>query len=243
MRKYKSRGVERDTFDKIVREAIAIAVKLHIKAMEHKFSSAGKTDDDLGLSKPFNSDSVNYSNKYYSSGTGIDGLSDYEAEHYLATALMEYSPTGIIRVNRESQAIIVYSDTLKESPALQNIIRNSSGDSRQFYLVNKEHGILADEFLSGLDIDKNIFERHVFLQDTLTAEQLALQIAGFLYSNGIKQGRIFTGSQDDLAAWSKQGLIEALVMLLKDKRFEIVSDYSEQHIEYIRAYKQLLIAA
>ena len=183
------------------------------------------------------------SSKASSAGINLSHLSDYDAQHYLADFLLNYTPTGIISVPNESQAVIVYSDSLKNSPALQDIIRQSAGDSRKFYLVNKEQGISTDEFLAGLNIDKAIFQRHVFYQNSMTADQLALTIAGMLHNNGIKQGRVFASTEEDLAAWSNQGLIEALVMLLKDKRFEIISDYSQQHMEYIKTHQQALIAA
>ena len=185
--------------------------------------------------------------KSSSAGTALSHLSDYDAERLLAGSLLDYkyigTPAGIIDAPNDSQAIIIYSDSLKESPALQNIIRLSAGDTRKFYLVNKEEGISADELLSSLSIERDIFQRHVFNQNSLTADQLALNIAGFLHANSIKQGRVFAGTEEDLSAWSKQGLIEALVMLLKDKRFEIISDYSQQHMEYIRTHAQALIAA
>ncbi len=183
----------------------------------------------------------------FSPGINLSHLSDYDAEKLLADTLLNYAytgtPAGITEINKESQAIVVYSDSLQQSPALQNVIRNSAGDSRKFYLVNKEEGISADAFLQSLNIDKAVFQRHVFNQNSLSADQLALNIAGFLHTNNIKQGRVFAGTEADISAWSKQGLIEALVMLLKDKRFEIISDYSQQHIEYIKTYHQALIAA
>jgi LmbE family N-acetylglucosaminyl deacetylase len=77
----------------------------------------------------------------------------------------------------------------------------------------------------------------------LSADQLALSIASFLQTNNIRQGRVFAGTEADISAWSKQDLIEALVMLLKDKRFEIISDYSDKHMEYIRIHELVLIAA
>jgi ferredoxin-fold anticodon binding domain-containing protein len=101
----------------------------------------------------------------------------------------------------------------------------------------------ADELLNSLNIDKRIFEKHVFTQNSMTPEQLALNIAGTLHNQNIKQGRVFASTEEDLSAWRKQGLIEVLIMLLKDRRFEIISDYSQQHIEYIRAYEQVLTAA
>ena len=181
--------------------------------------------------------------KSSSAGINLKGLSDYDAQHLLAQTLLNYSPTGIIEVSRESQAIVVYSDSLRESPALQDIIRQSAGDTRKFFLVNKEQNISADRLLAGLNIDKDIFENYVFQQNSLTPDQLALTIAGMLRNNGIRQGRVFANTEEDLTAWSQQGLIEALVMMLKDKRFEIISDYSRQHIDYIKIHAQALIAA
>jgi hypothetical protein len=185
--------------------------------------------------------------KSSSAGHVLSHLSDYDAEHLLAKSLLNYkylgTPAGIIEAPSNSQAIVVYSDSLKESPALQELIRQAAGDTRMFYLVNKEDNISAYELLNSLNIDKNIFERHIFNQNTLTADQLALMIASFLRENHIKQGRVFAGTKDDLSAWSKQDLIEALVLLLTDKRFEIISDYSQQHKEYIRTHKQALVAA
>ena len=177
--------------------------------------------------------------KSSSAGINLSHLSDHEAANWF----LNYSPTGLIEVNEQSQAIVVYSDALRQSPALQDIIRQAAGDRRKFYLVNKEQGISTDEFLAGLNIDRDAFERHIFNQGSLSADQLALTIAGMLRNNGIRQGRVFANSETDLIAWSGQGLIEALVMMLKDKRFEIISDYSQQHIDYIRTHEQALIAA
>jgi len=174
-----------------------------------------------------------------SSGISLNHLSEPEAVRFL----LDYAPTGIIEVSQDSQAIIVYSDSLTESPALQEIIRSSKGDTRKFYLVNKESDTSADELLKSLNIDRNIFQRHVFTQNSLTPDQLALTIAGMLSSNGIRQGRVFASTEEDLSAWSRQGIIEALVMMLKDKRFEIISDYSQQHTDYIKTHAQALIAA
>jgi hypothetical protein len=181
--------------------------------------------------------------KASSSGTNLNNLSDYDAQHHMAEFLLNYAPTGIISVPDESQAVIVYSDALKESPALQDIIRNTTSGSRKFFLVNKEDNISADQFLYSLNIDRGLFQRHVFYKNSMNAEHLALNIAGTLHNQNIKQGRIFASTQDDLTAWGRQGIIEALVMLLKDKKFEIISDYSEQHMEYIKSHQQALIAA
>jgi len=181
--------------------------------------------------------------KSSSAGIAPEDAPDYNEQYLLANSLLNYAPEGIINVPLENQAVIVYSDSLAESAALQDIIRKSAGDSRKFYLVNKQDSVSAEDFLKGLNIDRDIFENNVFTQNLLSADQLALNIAAMLSKNGIRQGRVFASSQDDLLAWSRQGLIEVLVMILKDKRFEIISDYSRQHTEYINTHVQALKAA
>jgi hypothetical protein len=181
-------------------------------------------------------------------GTALSHLSDYEAERILTDSLLGYefigTPDGLINALDDAQGIVVYSDSLIKSPALQDRIRQSAGDSRKFFLVlSKAETMSADELLSSLNIDRDIFQRHVFTQDTLSADQLALMVASFLRANKIKQGRVFTNTEEDLIAWSKQGLVEALVMILKDRRFELISDYSQQHTEYIKTHQQALMAA
>jgi|GEM_PF-1585891 len=226
MEEINSRGLNPDLIEAVKEVPINIAV-----AKEY-FIELVSNADDAGT-------------KASSAGTEdivLKDLSDYDAQHYMTDFMLRYAPTGIIEVPKDSQAIVVYSDALKESPALQDIIRKSAGDNRRFYLVNKED-IVSDALLAELNIDKNIFERHVFYQNSMSPEQLALTIAGTLHNQNIKQGRVFASTEEDLSAWSRQGIIEALVMLLKDKRFEIISDYSEKHIEYIRTYEQALIAA
>jgi len=204
------------------------------------FKELGLTEPALPIQAEYSEETAKFNApKSSSSGISLNHLSKPEA----ACFLLDYAPTGTIEVPMESQAIIVYSDSLTESLALQEIIRSSKGDTRKFYLVNKESNISADELLKSLNIDRSIFQRHVFTQNSLTPDQLALNIAGFLHSSDIRQGRIFASTEEDLSAWSKQGLIEALVMLLKDKRFEIISDYSQQHTEYIKTHAQALIAA
>ncbi|MDD5504423.1 MAG: hypothetical protein PHV77_03810 [Candidatus Omnitrophica bacterium] len=178
-----------------------------------------------------------------SAGIVPERAPDYDEQYILADGLLRYFPEGIINVPAENQAVIVYSDSLAESAALQDIIRKSSADGRKFYLVNKQDSVSAEDFLRSLNIDRDIFESNVFLQNSLSADQLALNIAAVLNKNGIRQGRVFASAQDDLIAWSRQGLIEALVMLLKDKKFEIISDYSQQHTEYIRTHVEALKAA
>jgi hypothetical protein len=186
--------------------------------------------------------------KSSSAGIALSHLSDYEAERILIDRLLDYefigTPDGLIKALNDAQGIVVYSDSLRKSQALQDRIRKSAGNSRKFFLVlSKSELMSADELLNSLNIGRNVFQKHVFTQDTLSADQLALMVASFLRANEIKQGRVFTNTEEDLIAWSRQGLVEALVMILKDRRFELISDYSQQHIDYMRTHKQALIAA
>ena len=64
-----------------------------------------------------------------------------------------------------------------------------------------------------------------------------------LQRNNIKQARVFAQAEEDLKAWSAQDVIETLIMLLKDKVFEIISNYADQHEDYIRAQDDILSAA
>jgi aryl-alcohol dehydrogenase-like predicted oxidoreductase/oxalate decarboxylase/phosphoglucose isomerase-like protein (cupin superfamily) len=163
-------------------------------------------------------------------------LSDAEA----ITWLLNYS--YIPEAMEKSEGIAVYSDTLKESPALQEEIRNSQASGRRFFLANKEHD-QDIEFLKDLGIDKSSFEQ-ILPKGSKSASDFALAIAATMKNNGIKRGKFIVSSQEDLEALKEVGfLIEALVLLLKDKRFEIISDYSQQHMDYIRTHKQALVAA
>jgi len=175
---------------------------------------------------------------------GLSSLSEDTA----AKLLLRYPAVGIavsnIDVAEEKQAIIVYSDALKESPALQNIIKEAASDRRRFYLVNKEQET-TEEFLTGLGIDKSVFEAHVFNKGSLSAEQLALAIGAHIRAQKFGPSKFFISAEEDSMALERireKGL-EFLVMILKDKRFEIITDYTEQHAEYIRAHLQALIAA
>ena len=180
--------------------------------------------------------------KTSSAGINLADMDNYDAEALLAKHLLEYSPKGDIAVDINQQAVIVYSDVLKNSPALQDAIRASGDDSRRYYLVNKE-GVPAEEFLDGMGLARSLFERYIFDADEKTPANIVDSIAAVLQRNNIEQVRVFAFAEEDLKAWSAQSIVEVLIMLLKDKRFEIISDYSREHEQYIRAQDDILSAA
>jgi hypothetical protein len=172
-----------------------------------------------------------------SAGTTIDDLSDYDAEKLLANTLLDYSPTGEIAVPGDSQAIIVYSDAL-DSQALRDVLSSVEKGDRRYYLVNKSDQS-NEGLIASLGIARGTFD-HIFQEkDPATA---IIKIKPVLDNIGISQVRVFASAEADIEAWREQG-IEALIMILKHKRFEIISNYTEQHMEYIRIHELVLIAA
>jgi HEAT repeat protein len=181
--------------------------------------------------------------KTSSSGTTLDELlgtqlSQKEAVDFVIN--YSYAPQGIEQIPQEHIGNIVYSDSLQQSEALQYHIKQAQITGRKFFLINKEGQDLS--FLKELGIDRSSFI-HILHQNSNSAEDIAKIVAATLINHNIRQVRVFANTEADLLAWSKQGLIEALVLLLTDKRFEIISDYSQQHMDYIRTHQQALIAA
>jgi hypothetical protein len=180
-----------------------------------KTSSAGTLDQLLGVT--------------LSTSEAIDFVLNYS-----------YTPVGAEEVLSDMIGNVVYSDSLKQSEALQARVRQAQQTGRKFFLINKESHDLS--FLRDLGIERSSFV-HVLHQNSYSSIDIAKIVAGTLRNQGIKQVRVFATDSNDLEAWSNQDLIEALVLLLTDKRFEIISDYSQQHIDYIRTHQQVLIAA
>ena len=180
--------------------------------------------------------------KTSSSGIDFSSMDDYDAEALLTKHLLDYSPEDEIAVDVSQQAIIVYSDVLKNSPALQDAIKAGNGDSRLYYLVNKE-GVPVEEFLDGIGLAKSWFENYIFDAEGKSSVNIVDAITVVLQRNNIKQARVFAQAEEDLKAWSAQDVIETLIMLLKDKVFEIISDYADQHEDYIRVQGDILSAA
>jgi hypothetical protein len=162
-------------------------------------------------------------------------INDIEASRLM----LSYSPTGVIHVDNESQAIIVYSDALQDSDALQQVLGSADKGNRRYYLVNKSD-MSNEDLLSSIGVAKGVFDHAFQAKDSGTA---VMMMKNVLERNNISQVRVFALSEEDFKAWSNETALEVLIMMLKDKRFEIITDYTERHADYIRAHIQALIAA
>jgi len=172
-------------------------------------------------------------------------LAGYSAEHQLAKALLNYRPTGKLAVEYSNQAVIVYSDALKNSIALQQLVKaHTKGAKRRFYLVNKE-GISETALFSQLRVEGISEENFDHIIRERSADSIIEQLRPLLKNVdvNITQVRVFAMAEADLLAWSKQDIVEALVMILKDKRFEIISDLTAEHEEHIRRQEHVLSQA
>jgi hypothetical protein len=171
-------------------------------------------------------------------------IANREVEHQFIKALLDYNPdiaidevaSQITRIRNE-QAIIIYSDALKESRALQEFARSFIvGGERKIVLINKS-GLDNKALFDSLEI-KGISDKNF---DDIIIQQNPDAIVNTLVTKfNVKQMRIFALAEEDLAAWSRQKIVEALIMILKDKRFEIVSNYSELHRAYIKQHEEIL---
>jgi hypothetical protein len=187
----------------------------------------------------------NYHAKSSSSGTTLDELlgeklSPSEAIDFVLNHPYTFTPKGIENIARELVGNVIYSDSLQQSETLQHHVKQAQITGRKFFLINKEGHNLS--FLKDLGIGRSTFV-HILHQNSNSPDDIANIVAATLINHNIRQVRVFASTQDDLKAWSKQGLIEALVLLLEGNKFAIRSDYSQQHIEYIRTHRQALIAA
>ena len=172
-------------------------------------------------------------------GYNLNQAATYSIEYLLANALFNYRPQGRIAVEDESQAFIIYSDALSKSRALQQIALTKTKGRRRLYLINKE-AMPAAKFLANLEV-KGITEDK--FDDIFMAAKPVDTIIEKLKKQNISQVRIFTFGDEDTAAWSSQRLIEALIMILKDKKLQIISNLSEEHERYIADHEQILSQA
>jgi hypothetical protein len=181
---------------------------------------------------------------YQQAGTTLDELLETQLSKAEAVDFVinySYTPQGTEQIPQGLVGNIVYSDSLQQSEVLQYHIKQAQITGRKFFLVNKEQNQDLS-FLKELGIDRSVFV-HILHQNSHSSEDIAKIVAATLINHNIRQVRVFANTEDDLLAWSKQDLIEAFILLLTDKRFEIISDYSQQHTEYIRTHAQALIAA
>ena len=152
-------------------------------------------------------------------GMNLAEICDYSLEYMLATELLRVAPDVI---SEEAQAVIVYSDALDDSKALQELLSSVEKGQRRYYLVNKSdmNNRQLLEMLSKSGISADVFD-HVFRE---TDPDMAVnKIMPVLAHVGISQVRVFALSKEDKAAWNRQRLVDVLLVILKSKEFDIIT--------------------
>ena len=152
-------------------------------------------------------------------------IADYSLQHILATDLLKVAPDVIAE---ESQAVIVYSDALMDSKALQEILSSVDKVNRRYYLVNKSN--MSDkELLQKAGITEKIFD-HVFKETN--PKTIVNKIMPILAAIGIAQVRVFALENEDKNAWSRQNIVDVLLVILKSKEFEIMTPNERNNALY-----------
>jgi len=152
-------------------------------------------------------------------GMNLAEVCDYSLEYMLATEFLRVAPDVVAK---EAQAVIVYSDALDDSKALQEMLASVEKGKRAYYLINK--GTLSNrDLLNNLmqsGIAENTFD-HVFKE--ADPETIVNKVMPVLMHNGISQVRVLALSAEDKAAWSRQKLVDVLLVILKSKEFDIMT--------------------
>ena len=157
------------------------------------------------------------------------GITDiYQAQRQLISELLEYAPLGAIAVPQDNQALIVYSDALANSKALQEAVVNinkAGQGTRKIYLVNKQglNKTSAEfrQFLGDLETKGITAKSFDFIFDNQNPGQAVNLLTPVLQRNNISQVRVFALTQEDMQAWSRQKLVDALILLLDSRQFVI----------------------
>jgi hypothetical protein len=176
-------------------------------------------------------------------GLSLTQAANYSIEHRLAIEHINYKPQDErIAVKEKAQAIIIYSDTLKESRALQQLILSIEKGQRALYFVNKET-MPTEEFLKSLHV-KGLttahFDRIFEEQDSAKAVDIIMPA---LAEKGIGQVRIFASSASDIEAWSRQKMVDALIMILRSKELVIISPEEWRKALYEQDRQRSLVAS
>ncbi|MDP8292478.1 MAG: ROK family protein [Candidatus Orphnella occulta] len=149
-------------------------------------------------------------------GMNLAQVADYSLQHILTTDLFKMAPDIIAE---ENQAVIVYSDALMDSKALQEILNSVNRSNRKYYLVNKSD-MSNEALLKKTGIPEGLFER-IFVENN--PEITVDKIMPMLAINGISQIRVFALEDRDKTAWSRQNIVDVLLVILKSKEFEIMT--------------------
>ncbi|MFH0731489.1 MAG: radical SAM protein [Candidatus Omnitrophota bacterium] len=176
-----------------------------------------------------------------------DKNADKSVREMAALAARQLADMNVIRsfinlapeaVAQEKKAIVIYSDTLQNSKALQALVRANEQDKERYYLVFKgkienapdflaEFGLKIDNFAPVIDAESKAPDAIV----SLVTDRLA---------KDINRARVFAEDEEDFNAWaqSRQDIITVLIMLLKTKKFAVVSPDKELKELYERAWRE-----
>ncbi|MFH1868010.1 MAG: hypothetical protein ABH843_03465 [Candidatus Omnitrophota bacterium] len=170
----------------------------------------------------------------------------YKEQITLTKELLEYAPNlPEIAAPLKKQAVVVYSDALLSSEALQDQVSLwHKGATRRYYLVNKE-GIELDELFKKLEAKGITRDNFDLIFENQESENIVALITSAIQKAEITQLRVFALSKEDVAAWSRQQLVDALILVLDTKEFVIITpdDKRRELYEKSLSTKQALIAA
>jgi hypothetical protein len=135
-------------------------------------------------------------------------------------------------------ADVVYSDGLRESQALRNIILNMDRN-RVVYLVDKQ-GQALTELLSDLGLEQAECQFVVFDARDKEPTQIKTEITAELRKNSIslKDIRVYAVAEEDINLW-RESLVDRLIKIMDNERFEIISDLSKEHERFIKIHEQV----
>ncbi len=152
-------------------------------------------------------------------GMSLADVCDYSLEYMLAAELLRVAPDVVAE---EAQAVIVYSDALLKSKALQELIASVDKGKRRYYLINKQD-MSNRQLLTSLreaGISEDTFD-HVFKETD--PEAIVDKVMPVLAHIGISQVRVLALELEDKAAWSRQRMVDVLLVLVKSKEFTIIT--------------------
>jgi hypothetical protein len=158
-------------------------------------------------------------------GMDLAEICDYSLQFMLSSALLTM-PTAAAK--DEAQAVIVYSDALEDSNALQDILSSIEKGQRRYYLVNKTD-MGNEQLLKQIGISRSIFD-HIF--NETDPDAAVNRIMPVLAHTGISQVRVFALSTEDKAAWGRQRLVDVLLVILKSKEFDIMTPDERNRLLY-----------
>ncbi|MFH1645981.1 MAG: hypothetical protein ABIB11_06130, partial [Candidatus Omnitrophota bacterium] len=218
--------------DILVRKQAALALRLGIFASRDTYAILLKV---ANMAVP----------EGFEEAQNLKAQADYSAQYQLANALLSYTPKGDeIVVQRDAQAIGIFVSELKRSDALRNYLLSikPGQDTRTYYVLN-DSSKTEKQIRSELGLDELNINLRFINKEKATQFEMRQLLLGKLRDKNITQLRLFASSDIDMNVWAARDSIEILLVVLEDKRFEIISDYSHMHSEYIKKYEVILSQA